>query len=308
MHRELVGERAREVGLDDIADELMALVSTGWRLDGLSVTAQGGAVGRSRLGGEPDLPDHASWPIAPGSSSAPGAPMAFVGQIQLAELRGGDWPGPRSGLLSFFCARDPESEGVWGKGSARVLHLAAGVELRRRAWPTAVVQANRFRETNVTLKEWVMLPELEAVEPALALERLGFGSSRTEAEEAAYTRLRQWLAHAQDPIFSDPEASPGEPVIVPYWGCDRLAGHADHIQGDPLLDCAVASLGREGMPGDYDDEALGRVGDWRHLLQLFADVETGMTWADDGAIFFCMPSADLSEGRFDRVEAAMQCL
>jgi hypothetical protein len=33
-----------------------------------------------------------------------------------------------------------------------------------------------------------------------------------------------------------------------------------------------------------------------------------MTWADDGAIFFCMPSADLSEGRFDRVEAATQCL
>lgn len=42
---------------------------------------------------------------------------------------------------------------------------------------------------------------------------------------------------------------------------------------------------------------------------MHADVETGMTWADDGAIFFfCMPSADLSEGRFDRVEAAMQCL
>jgi hypothetical protein len=53
------------------------------------------------------------------------------------------------------------------------------------------------------------------------------------------------------------EASPGEPVVVPYWGCDRPAGHADHIQGDPLLDCAVASLGRERMPGDYDDEAIG---------------------------------------------------
>ncbi|MDB5875962.1 MAG: hypothetical protein JWQ07_5404, partial [Ramlibacter sp.] len=77
---------------------------------------------------------------------------------------------------------------------------------------------------------------------------------------------------------------------------------------DPLLDCAVTSLGREGMPGDYDDEAIALAGDWRHLLQLFADEETGMTWADSGAIFFCMPSADLAEGRFDRVEVAMQCL
>jgi uncharacterized protein YwqG len=61
------------------------------------------------------------------------------------------------------------------------------------------------------------------------------------------------------------------------------------------------------MPDDYDDQATGLIRSWRLLLQLHADVETGMTWADDGAIFFCMPAADLSEG-FDRVEATTQCL
>ena len=61
------------------------------------------------------------------------------------------------------------------------------------------------------------------------------------------------------------------------------------------------------MPEDYDDQAIDLASTWRHLLQLHADDETGMTWADDGAIFFCMPSLDLAEGRFDRVDATMQC-
>lgn len=184
MARGSIADKACEVGLGDIADELMGLASTGWRLDPRQATRDGSTVGRFRLGGEPDLPEHASWPVAPGSSSSPGALMAFVAQIQLADLRGGDWPGPRSGLLSFFCARDPESEGVWGRGSAAVLHFAPDVELRRRAWPADVVPGNRFRPTDVSLREWVMLPEL-AVAPALALERLGFGSTRTRRTRPA---------------------------------------------------------------------------------------------------------------------------
>jgi hypothetical protein len=59
-------------------------------------------LGSSKLGAEPDLRPGQSWPAWQGS------PMAFVGQVNLADIAAYDEEGyrPHSGLLSFFCALD----------------------------------------------------------------------------------------------------------------------------------------------------------------------------------------------------------
>jgi uncharacterized protein YwqG len=60
-------------------------------------------LGRSRLGGAPDLPPGTAWP------EVRGQPLIFMAQIRFDELpipRG--WPLPRKGLLSVFMGDDEE--------------------------------------------------------------------------------------------------------------------------------------------------------------------------------------------------------
>jgi uncharacterized protein YwqG len=60
------------------------------------------APGASKLGGQPDLPASAKWPVC-----ADGKPLAFLAQIDLAEITaiGSPIEGlPSAGLLSVFSA------------------------------------------------------------------------------------------------------------------------------------------------------------------------------------------------------------
>ena len=64
-------------------------------------------VGRSKLGGQPDLPDSFTWPTFDNK------PMVFFGQINLAEIKDLDKENvlPKKGILYFFSYfKDPESE------------------------------------------------------------------------------------------------------------------------------------------------------------------------------------------------------
>ena len=57
--------------------------------------------GRTKIGGEPDLPEGQAWP-----AYRDGKPLAFLAQVNLAELPDGVDRGglPARGLLSFFSA------------------------------------------------------------------------------------------------------------------------------------------------------------------------------------------------------------
>src|SRR5262249_28452161 len=71
-------------------------------------TAEGKlAPGRSKIGGRPDLPDGLSWPAHRGK------PLAFLAQVNLAELQGAASPEelPRTGMLWFFSVYGWQVEG-----------------------------------------------------------------------------------------------------------------------------------------------------------------------------------------------------
>jgi uncharacterized protein YwqG len=108
-----VARFARDGGLDDIAEELEALATAGLRLVYLDGHA---AVGASKLGGLPDLPEDVAWPHAkwPGHEDEA---MTFFGQVALCDLDASVWPGPREGLVSFFCHQDRDHWGVDAGGS-----------------------------------------------------------------------------------------------------------------------------------------------------------------------------------------------
>ncbi len=57
-------------------------------------------IGKSKLGGRPDLRDAANWP-----ATREGRPLAFIAQISLRDVAELDWVRPdlpEDGILSFF--------------------------------------------------------------------------------------------------------------------------------------------------------------------------------------------------------------
>jgi uncharacterized protein (TIGR02996 family) len=103
-------------------------------------------LGASRLGGGPDLPPGEKWPTLRGE------PLAFIGQFNLAELHASvaGRELPSSGLLSVFCAYDPdEANSDFPKGSWRLLYFPNASKLVRCLPPEVSFHSCRleFRET-----------------------------------------------------------------------------------------------------------------------------------------------------------------
>ena len=75
------------------------------------------ALGASKIGGRPDLPQGTSWPPTAAS---------FLLQINLAELPEGvlDIALPREGLLSCFASRDGEALLMWNKPGTTLMRLS----------------------------------------------------------------------------------------------------------------------------------------------------------------------------------------
>lgn len=93
-------------------------------------------VGHSRFGGEPDLPVSFQWPLDEG------APMAFLGQINLAELEAGfESALPSHGWLYFFLGRDQE---MWALPHQVCLFDGSEGALQRRALPPEVAQVDSY--------------------------------------------------------------------------------------------------------------------------------------------------------------------
>ncbi|MCA9614302.1 MAG: DUF1963 domain-containing protein, partial [Myxococcales bacterium] len=96
--------------LADHAERILALARPCVALR--NANARLAAAGRTRLGGQPDLPEGLAWP------ESPEGPMTFLAQIDLAAVAAPDLP--REGLLSFFFDRSDFHEGA---DVCRVLHL-----------------------------------------------------------------------------------------------------------------------------------------------------------------------------------------
>ena len=238
-------------------------------------------IGRSRFGGWPDLPPEAIWPCYEG------APMVFVAQINLADLKG--WKPaevlPEEGLLSFF-ADDEASQGCgcWYNGQGAVLFYDGAfaklsLNMAPRASPRASQQqivapsvppaAMRFAETLSLPYRWsdpfnsLQMSELEMEEYSAALGEI-FGS--------------------------------GEPVL------HQMLGHAATIQHDNRAMLA-------GLWAADSGQGPASAEDMRLLLQVdtLPSAPFPFTWGDGGHLYFWIHVDDLAKRRFDRVLFDMDC-
>ncbi len=243
------------------------------------------AIGKSKLGGMPDLPPGVEWPAWNEEH------LSFIAQINLSDLPSHRFLQvlPSNGILSFFYSARQKT---WGfdpndKGSWRVLHVDEH-NLHRRAFPVDLPEISVYKSCSLDPEVSFTLPCIES--PHVDLD---FDSPQWD-EISQYGDL--WESFQQ-------LVGGGTPI-------HRLLGHPDQMQNDMLR---VAQLASHGVycGGTTDDPRVGELEpgatDWELLLQIDSDDNAGMTWGDLGRIYYLVNSEHLRNGDFDAAWMILQC-
>jgi len=139
-----------------------------------------GALGATRLGGEPDLARGVEWPVMDDQ------PMAFLAQLRLEEIAPYDALArlPSSGLLSFF-ARDLHY--------GAVIYAAVDAALEHREAPKALEKFYRYSMCGLDARGEIALPPPH-LEPIVDLA-LGDAYPNALAELSALYEKRTYDSH-----------------------------------------------------------------------------------------------------------------
>jgi uncharacterized protein YwqG len=172
--RHIIETRLAEYDLSRFAP---AFVASARRCLRLSSRRADVAVGRSKVGGDPDLPPGTPWP------SCEGRAMTFLAQLDLADVASRiESPLPTSGLVSFFFDRSTMSE-----DNGLVVFTRGLVE--RRPAP-----GERFEECAIDFNPTVSVPSVRRGSPhadALGLRELG--EDERDALEEWASNLNHWF-------------------------------------------------------------------------------------------------------------------
>lgn len=288
-------------GLGRVASELVRLSMPSIRMDCRRVADQAALpVASSRLGGRPDLRSGQSWPDWQGS------PMAFVAQVNLAEVAAHDEEGhlPHTGLLSFFCAIDDSAAGVMLGESApsswMVSHFDGDLgTVVRLPVPPELPEHLDFPSCQVAFSREPTLPDFES------REILGLGLS--EPERHAYTAVQFDSSAMNHHLLGYPLRFERSPFISGYV-------KAQGIPHPYMIDLSRLPEEQRQKYQDLQQRGPELLRDlqhkaeeqWRLLLQVFSNEEAQMDWGGGGVLHFCIPKDALSRREFDRVWAEMQ--
>ena len=233
-------------------------------------------LGASKIGGQPDLPDSAEWPLYREEK-----PLAFLAQIDLKEIAklGTPIKGlPSEGLLSIFSVfgwmkegdgdpQSPQDNDDEQLGWTVVMHTPRRAKLMRRKTPRGV---NSFKVAAVEPTPILCTPN-HRVEPPLAAQG--------------------WTDDLYDRF--DNMQSDFRSLQMGHWlkNSDTFASH--HLLGGYAL-----------FQQQFPEEILGQ--GLAMFLQIGSDGKTGMGWGDGGEITFYADAKALAKGRFERLWGTCQ--
>jgi uncharacterized protein YwqG len=245
------------------------------------------AVGESKLGGMPDLPQDFRWPTTDGQA------IDFLLQINLAQASALDQTRslPKSGWLSFFYDLKEQPWGFDPKQlqGFRVCYTPRGVPLRSTPMPR---KESALDECRINFR------------PGLTLPQVG---SRVHDQFEKLADLNDEEAEAYFDYVSEVEHF-GQPNNPNH----HLLGHSDNVQGDMQLEAQLVTNGLYcGNATGYNDPRRklleSGADDWILLLQLDSDEAAGFMWGDLGMLYYWIRRQDLAEARFDDVWMRLQC-
>jgi hypothetical protein len=275
-------------------------------------------LGRTRLGGTPDLPAGVDWP-----RDDEGKLGNFFGQFDLADLaqRVNDPALPREGLLSLFMtcymsAGDPVI--------VKALLTAAGAALVRHAAPEseddfADPDTGLLEAVNLRFEPGFSLPfhardfrcALESAAPAAETHMLQNAVERADAEGL----LGQLLGYAAPGDGTDfyralhfHRTGRGGLQYLDHWDTwtDFEASEARNVKtGLNLRKKSPRDLNHIRWLCDHLDEITEAASQWRLLLRIDSNKAMRFNMNDWDPIYFFMPATDLARGNFERVEAGV---
>jgi hypothetical protein len=292
-------------GLGRVADAILRISMPSISMDCRKATDETALpVGSSKLGGVPDMRPGQTWPAWQGS------PMAFIGQVRLADIAAHDAEGdlPHSGLLSFFCAVDGTAAGLMlapdDPSSWTVLHVDGDLaSLVRLPLPPRLPRRLRFPACQAGFAREPMLPDVES------REVLGLGLS--EPERHAYIDVQSgadagYLPAMNHHLLGYPLSLGESPFISAYAKSHGIPHpYAIELKGTPeekqrrVQDLQNKGEEHRAMQHKAEDE-------WRLLLQVYSNAEAEMDWGGGGVLHFCIPKDALARRDFARVWVEMQ--
>ncbi len=309
----LLYERVAAVADATTADRVVGSARPGVTFRRSAPCTDDGPLGASKLGGDPDLPPHLPWPqyadeanirlmtSGPergGLGTSPRRPLAFVTQIDLADVTHWDTLGllPKAGLLSCFHVDDNmEVFGLDARDATgwRLFYSPPEAELlRRHDWGGHTGPRHWF---NGVLEELPYRCATLDAEPTLSLAP-EYTFFEHEAFRSAFQTplgdvLNNW--HVQQSGW-EPERPPAI----------RLLGHPiPWQQSDPRRTCAQVQPSSVQAPDAHLDR-------WTHVLGISTQDDLFMTFAGDGTCNFLLPDfqprpeRELSDVLLRRVWAA----
>ena len=304
-------------------------------------------LGACRLGGEPDMPPEADWPVRP--------PLKERGDSILAgPMPGHVLLGRRAWLHRLFrTQRWKEASQGWDR--ARL----AESNIRNRDWPLSFVAQIDFAELHAAHaldgfpstgrlllfcdpRDWPWgeredQAQMRTIFTDLPPERLVRRDPPPEfdAPEARQMMPRgyvfkpralhpaAWLLppppgsrdllrlEAEDPSAWTYEASASS-AYDRFWR--QLFAREPHVfgsTGDAIHQVGgVAFSIQQSVEAEcarFAGDTRDAAGSWQLVLQIDSDIEVGMEWGDVGRLYLCARKPDLAACRFDRCWMVLQC-
>ncbi|HEU5229215.1 MAG TPA: YwqG family protein [Ktedonobacteraceae bacterium] len=268
-------------GLSQLTKSVDLLTQPSIRLYTTPVEEATLSIGKSKIGGVPDLPAGMSWP------EWKGQPQSFIAQIRLDDVHQYDTGGllPPHGLLWFFYdasqqafGDSPSDSGAW-----RVLFMDGDLsKLQRASAPAQLPTQSRFHACAVAFASEITLTQ----QPELEIPNLNWSAT----EQQQYETVLSTLTSSDDRTKAH----------------NRLLGYPDTIQDDMRLQCQLVSQGVTDA-NDPRTAALSKGAlDWQLLLQIDSDEQAGMRWGNSGMLYYWIKRADLQTRHFDRTWLVLQ--
>lgn len=223
----------------------------------------------SSLSGAPLLPPGSPWPTRGDRA------LDFLCQIRLDDVPPTHHARPASGLLSFFC---DTYDTPWGSDEADKGGFAVLFHPDVRGLQTCLMPGTG---PHPPLRKPLRFVAIPTFTPPRSLEE----------------RIREFIEVADPDTAATIEESFEALLESSYTDGHRVLSLPVLVQNDMDDDLRVGARAH-GLPEDTE---------WTLLLQLDSDRDLKWSWGDAGCLYFWVPIADLSVGRFDRCWMVLQC-
>jgi len=246
-------------------------------------------VGRTKLGGYPDLPKKASWV----TSKFDDTYLSFLGQINLEEVKEFDEQEllPKKGMLYFFFNLDSGDDG-------KVVFLEETTELERAVPPEEFKEQRKsFWQRLFTGRAKKRILKESQVEVFKEYNSPSWDSLRLERiQKITGTDVKPINAFEEE-IFEELE---NETISNHH-----LIGNYKGIQGE-YYELSVTNFKIENFKKMTLPE-IEKALKWQLLFQIDSDKNLELSWGDWGRIYFFIHEDDLKNQNFENVRITADC-